>query len=145
MFARSKVVPEDTSNPPAEVKALSTLAATGFVVQRAFGKYHKSSIKLSDSMVALHWISSQRKSLKAWVRGHVIEINRLSDQSTWHYIESSKNPADIGTRKGVTVAEVAEDSDWIKGKSWMKRPKEELPIIHISEIKLGQPDIIEFN
>ena len=145
VFARSKVVPEDTSIPRAEVKALSTLAATGFTVQRAFGKYHKSSIKLSDSMVALHWISSQRKSLKAWVRGHVIEINRLSDQSTWHYIESSKNPADIGTRKGVTVAEVAQGSEWIEGKSWMKRQEEELPIIHISEIKLGQPDTIEAN
>ena len=42
VFARSKVVPEDTSIPRAEVKALSTLASTGFVVQRAFGKYHKS-------------------------------------------------------------------------------------------------------
>ena len=145
VFARSKVVPEDMSIPRAELMAASTLAATGFTVQRAFGEYHKSSIKLSDSMVALHWISSQRKCLKVWVRGHVMEINRLCDLSTWRYIESSNNPADLGTRKGVKVAEVAQGSDWIEGMPWMRRAEEEFPTVHIDDIKLGQPDTIEAN
>ena len=143
VFARSKIVPEGMTIPRAELLAASTLAATSFTVQRALGSYHTASIKVSDSMVALHWIAAQRKMLKVWVRGHVMEINRLSELSTWSYVESSKNPADLGTRKGVKVAEIAEGSVWINGMPWMRRPEEEFPTVSINDIRLCPPDMIE--
>ena len=37
---------------------------TSEVVSRSFGALHKSSIKLSDSQVILHWIHNEEKPLK---------------------------------------------------------------------------------
>ena len=59
VFSRSKVVPEGTSIPEAELMAATMNAGTGHTVKRAFGKYHKKTVKLTGSMVALHWISSR--------------------------------------------------------------------------------------
>ena len=41
VFARSRVVPEGTSIPRAELMAAAMNAATAFVVKKAFGPYHK--------------------------------------------------------------------------------------------------------
>ena len=127
VFARSKVVPEGTSVPRAELMAAAINAATGFTVMKAFGSYHKDHIKLSDSMAALHWIACTTKKLKTFIRSLVIEINRLSDVSRWCYVESGKMPADIGTRKGATVADINQDSDWINGLAWMRGREEDFP------------------
>ena len=57
VFARSKVLPEGITIPRAELMATSMNA--GCTVKKVFGKYHKRASKLSDSMVALHWIGSK--------------------------------------------------------------------------------------
>ena len=115
VFSRSKVVPEGTSTPRAELMAATMNAATGHTVKRAFGKYHKKAVKLTDSMVALHWISSRRTVLKMWVRNRVIEINRLVGVSCWRYVDSKNMIADLGIRKGAKINDVVEGSDWING------------------------------
>ena len=58
VFARTKIVPEGTTTPRAELMAAAMNAATGFTVQKAFGKFHKRHLKLTDSTVAFHWIAS---------------------------------------------------------------------------------------
>ena len=52
-------------------------------------------------------------------------------------------PADIGTRKGATVADINQDSDWINGLPWMRGPEEDFPTQTIEEIKLNQQDLVE--
>ena len=61
VFARSKIIPEGISIPRAEMMAASMNAATEFTVQKAFGKYHKKCLKLTDSMVTLHWIVREQR------------------------------------------------------------------------------------
>ena len=143
VFARSKVVPEGTSVPRAELMAAAINAATGFTVRKAFGSYHKRYIKLSDSMVALHWINCTTRRLKTFIRTLVIEVNRLCDISCWRYVVSSKMPADIGTRKGAKITDIDQDSDWINGMPWMRGSEEEFPIQTIEETKLTQEDMAE--
>ena len=115
-------------------------ASTGFVVQKSFGKYHKRHIKFTDSMIALHWIASQKAALKTFIRGLVIEINRFTELLDWRHVDGCNMPADLGTRKGVKVAEVAEDSVWINGLPWMSKPEEEFPVLTIEQIKLSQQE-----
>ena len=90
-------------------------ATTGFVIRKSFGGYLKDYNKFTDSQVALFWINSREKPLKPWVRSRVIEINHLSETSKWHYIRSKNNIADIGTRKGVQVKDIEQNSPWING------------------------------
>ena len=143
VFARSKVVPKGTSVPRAELMAAAINAATGFVVKKAYGPYHKDSIQVSDSMVTLHWIASTTRRLKTFIRSLVIEINRLTDLKKWRYVESSNMPADIGTRKGATLKDVDQDSPWINGLPWMADDEENFPTQTIEEIKLNQQELAE--
>ena len=75
VFARSKVVPEGTTTPCAELMASAMNAATGFTVQKVLGYYHKRHLKLT---VALHWVASDRIVRNTLVRGLIIEIQRLT-------------------------------------------------------------------
>ena len=143
VFARSKVVPEGTSVPRAELIAAAMNAATGFTVEKALGNYHLNSFKISDSMVALHWIACSVRRLKQFVRTLVIEINRLCDVSKWRYVESSKMPADLGTRKGASIADVNQDSEWINGKPWMRDAEDDFPTRTVEDIKLDHQDLVK--
>ena len=141
IFARSKVVAEGVSTPRAELVAAMLNATTGHVVGKALGNRHKGTLKLIDSQVTLHWICSKRTVLKTWVRNRVIEINRLCDSSLWRYVDGANMVADIGTRKGVKVSEVKEDSTWIKGFSWMSKAKEDFPVFTVEQIKLDKVEL----
>ena len=145
VFSRTKIVPEGTTTPRAELMAAALNAATGLTVQKAFGKFHKRHLKLTDSMVAFHWISSPRAVLKTLVRGLVIEIRRLTDLEDWRHIDGSNMPADLGTRKGVKVEDVSEDSPWCKGLPWMVKAEDEFPTSTIEDVRLSQQEIADAN
>ena len=134
------MLPEGTATPRGAMNA-----AKGYVVKKAFGQYHKKSIKLSDSTVALHWISSQFTLLKTLVRTRVVEINRLGDTSSWSYVDSKNMLADIGTRKGTKIGDVVKSSNWICGLPWMSRPEEEFPTLTLEQIIYNQQEVNEAN
>ena len=68
IFSRSKLTPDSMSQPRAELFAAVLNAHTG---ER---KYLQSSTKLTDSQIALRWISNSDKPLKQWVQNRVIKI-----------------------------------------------------------------------
>ena len=74
--------------------------------------------------------------MKQWVRNRVIEINRLTKQENWYYVNSENMTADIGTRKGATLKDVSENSLWQNGHDWAKLKKRDFPIKSVHEIKL---------
>ena len=143
VFARTKILPVGTTVPRAELTAATMNAATGYVLGKAFGKYHHRRIKLTDSTVALYWISNEETVLKSWARERVIEINRICDKSLWFHVESGDNPADIGTRKGAKVEDVREDSPWINGLWWMSGPEAEFPIKSFKDVQFTQQTLID--
>jgi len=86
VFARTRTVPKNLSLPRAELLAALINTHTGEVVCRSFGTLHKSSLKFTDSQIALYWISNDEKPLKLWVRNRVVEINRFRTKKDWFYI-----------------------------------------------------------
>ena len=93
----------------------------------------------------LHWLNCTKSVLKMWVRNRVVEICRLVDRSQWHHVNSENMIADIGTRKGVKAADVANDSPWIQGYPWMKDDEANLPLKTIEEIVLSSKENSEGN
>ena len=136
VFSRSKLVPEGMSLPRAELLAANLNAITGHVVKLSLGDLHKECIKLTDSQVVLHWISNTRNPLKQWVRNKVVEINRLDDRSSWKYVQSKDMVADLGTRKGASIADISSSSTWRNGLDWMKEDKSRFPVKNVDEIRL---------
>ena len=128
IFARSKII-HDLTIPRAELAASLLNATTGFVVQRSLKGLHKGCVKITDSQVALHWINCVRGVLKIWVRNRVIEILRLTAQTSWLYVKSKDNISDLGSRKGAKIADIGPDSHWINGYPWMGNAPEDFPFI----------------
>jgi len=69
----------------------------------------------SDSQVVLGWIRNKTKTYKPFIMNRLLEIRRLSDTESWHYVPSESNPADLATRK-VSVR------CWFKNNLWWKGP-----------------------
>ena len=49
--------------------------------------------------------------------------------------------ADIGTRKGVEISDVLENSRWANGEDWAKHDREQFPIKSVSQLKLSHDDL----
>ena len=144
VFARSKLIPDGTTQPRGELLAALLNTHTGEVVKRAFGHFHKKSIKLSDSQIVLFWINNEHKALKPWVRTRVIEILRFTLRSSWYYIESKKLIADLGTRRGVNLSDVDANSAWINGYPWMREDESTFPIKSVKDLILSNADSESF-
>ena len=140
VFARSKLVPDGTTQPRAECLAALLNTHTGEVVKRAFGDLYKGSWKLCDSQIVLFWINNQQKALKPWVRTRVIEILQFTLRSQWYYIESKKLIADLGTRRGVKIEDVNIDSPWINGYEWMRQDSSTFPIVSVNDLTLSSSE-----
>jgi len=145
VFARTRTVPKNLSLPRAELLAALINTHTGEVVCRSFGTLHKSSLKFTDSQIALYWISNDEKPLKLWVRNRVVEINRFRTKKDWFYIKTNNMIADIGTRSGATIADVSKKSKWMTGIDWMKLPESEFPMKSSDDLKVSASDIKEID
>ena len=108
VFSRTKMIHE----LEAELEAASMNAST--VCGKSFGDLHKSW-KLIESQVVLQWLNCTKSPLKMWIRNRVVEITRLVDPSSWHYVNSENMAADLGTRKGEKIEDVGPNSPWING------------------------------
>ena len=123
--------------PRAELLAAVLNSRTGHIVKRLLGNYFSKCIKLTDSQIVLNWIHNTRLVLKQWVRNRVIEINRLDNPNNWMYTNSSNMVADIGTRKGVRIQDISENSVWVVGNPWTRLEEEEFPVKSIKDLRLS--------
>eukprot|EP00794_Sanderia_malayensis_P002417 gene2417-biopygen1303 len=80
-----------------------------------------------------------------WVRNRVMEINRFKTKESWFYIQTNNMIADLGTRRGATIADVDKESQWIYGMDWMKLPESEFPMKSSEDLKVSESDIKEID
>ena len=52
---------------------------------------------------------------------------------------------DLGTRKGVKIADVSENSSWINGQEWAKTDRRDFPTKSYDEVRLSKDDIKKHN
>ena len=142
VLARSKLVPDGMSLPRAGLFAAVLNTHSGEIVRKAFYNVHKGHLKISDSQIALHWIKSEDRPLKQWVRNRVIEIRRFTKVEDWRYVESTNMIADLGRRKGCTLNDVMPDSHWINGHCWMTNDSESFPVKRIEEMNFTEEDML---
>jgi hypothetical protein len=142
ILGRSKIIQSDIKTQPrAEMFAALLNTHTGEIVKKALKKFHTGHIKFSDSQIALHWINSEGRPLNSWVRNRSIEIRRLTRLVDWLHTDSKNMVADIGTRRGVTLAEVAPDSLYHNGWPWMNGDVSHFPARRIEELHLSSEEL----
>ncbi|XP_066917099.1 uncharacterized protein [Clytia hemisphaerica] len=138
IFARSRILPEDMTQPRRELVAALLNAHTSEVVCQAFSTQHNASHKFTDSQIVLHWLCNEDRPLKKWLRSRVVEIKRFSSSSNWSYIKSTDMIADIATRRCDSNEVIAPNSTWINGFPWMTG--DDFPNLTAKEISLSQKE-----
>ena len=79
---------------------------------------HTSSAQYwTDSMDVLYWLQS-KKPLKVFVKNRVSSILEDSKPEQWKYVETSLNPADLGTR-GIPLRGLVVSEQWWTGPSFL--------------------------
>ena len=141
IFSRSRIIPNGMTIPRAELFAAFLNATIGHVVYTALKKYAKARCHLKDSQVTLFWINNTKSQMKQWVRNRVIEINRLTSRENWFYIETVNMTADLGTRKGVNIEDISENSSRHNHQNCTKSDKKCFSIKSINEIKLTNDEV----
>jgi len=80
----------------------------------------------TDNTSVLGMIRSDSASMVEFVGTRVSEIKSKSDpEKEWFWVETSRNLADMGTRKAVKPADLGEESEYQNGMEWMCRPERE--------------------
>ena len=136
--ARSKLT-KNATIPKSEMRAAVLGASLGHIVKCNLGDKCSEIVYVTDSSIALHWINSDSRPLETFVRNAVVEVRRLSDPGEWYHVPSQENIADLATRK-TSVGEIGPQSDWQRGKPWMREPRERWPVQTISEVVIAAED-----
>lgn len=81
----------------------------------------------TDSMIVLHWLAKDSRSLKPFVANRVSSILKLSELRQWQHIPGEDNPADLVSR-GSTVAMLQASKIWWNGPSRLCQPTNQWPV-----------------
>ena len=92
----------------------------------------------SDSQVVLGYIKNETSRFHVFVANRISQIRHLTDPSSWSYVRSASNPADLLTRSCCSSVSKLDDK-WFCGPSWLHDYKSEWPV-HDVTVTLARDD-----
>ena len=138
LVSKSRIAPKNTSIPLLELTAALTLAkllnhATKALDPNMFGETHA----WVDSTTALYWLEHKGK----WSQYVGNKVAKIQDLGTfvWHYVPTTENPSDLGTR-GVAPARI--DQFWLKGPKWLTSVEEWPEKVEVRETAEAQTEAL---
>lgn len=136
--AKARVAPskQALTIPRLELSGALLAAQLSNAVSKALRRQISSKFFWTDSSVVLGWLAAEPSRLKLWVANRVGCIHELSDSSTWRYVPTAQNPADLASR-GVDPHQIKDSSLWWLGPPFLYKSQEYWPTLnshHIDEL-----------
>ena len=137
LMAKCRVAPIlGMTIPRGELQALTMLTRVLLVVAEACPQRFASISTYTDSMCSLGALDKVSSALKPFFGHRVSEIKQLREQlrdltddlPPVHHVAGELNPADLGTRGNVAVADLGEGSRWQSGPEFLRDPYPQWPV-----------------
>lgn len=129
IYSRSRVAPvKQLTIPRLELLGAVMAVELWAYVSDACRLEHIPVHYWTDSMIVLHWLSKESRSLKPFVANRVSAILKSSLLSQWNHIPGEQNPADMVSR-GSTVNNLRTSRIWWHGPHWLLQSKQDWPNI----------------
>ena len=139
VYGQAKVAPtRPTSIPRLELCAAVMATKAAAMVLREIDMGISEVVYYTDSQVVLGYITNESRRFYVYVANRVQIIRSLSRPEQWRYIESEKNPADVGTR-GVRPTEL-QQSSWLSGPDFL-RTTDTIPLFQKIPIDNSDPEL----
>lgn len=143
VMARSRVAPRRLqSMPRLELCGALTGAQLSKLLSDELTLDIKRTVMWTDSTTVLAWLRSESCRFKVFVGTRVAEIQDLTQQHTWRYVDSAQNPADDITR-GKRLQDLAQPNRWSQGPPFLLLPCDQWPADPPSALG-DSPDPSEF-
>ena len=120
ILSRTLLGEKNTTIPKGELQSLTNASNMCWVLRKLLTDWVEDYIICSDSVIALCWVTSEKKSLSMFHRNRVIQIRRGTELSHLYHVKTDENLADLGTRpEKVKLSDVGQGSEWECGREWM--------------------------
>ena len=85
-------------------------------------------IQVIDSMCSLATLQNETSMLREYMANRANEILSVTNVENIYHVRSKLNISDLATRTDAVVEDISPSSDWQKGPSWMRLPREHWPL-----------------
>ncbi|XP_065654791.1 uncharacterized protein LOC136081405 [Hydra vulgaris] len=118
--SKSRVAPINKSTiPRLELRAMALLSSLMSTVRKELKNLNIDDIFCwTDSTICLHWLNNTNQTYETFVQNRLIQIRDLFPIQFWHYVETSRNPADIISR-GCSFKYIIDHDIWFNGPDYL--------------------------
>ena len=118
-FGQSKVTPAQTTSIPRLELCAAVLAsqAVQIEIEKEIDMEIDEITFYTDSTVVLGYIQNESRRFYVYVANRLQTIRKMSNPRQWKYIDTSKNPADLSTRR---LNAESLGSTWLTGPSFLR-------------------------
>ncbi|XP_028042548.1 uncharacterized protein LOC114252241 [Bombyx mandarina] len=141
LCSKSKVAPlKPVTIPRLELCAALLAAKLCKSVLDSIRYVPSRSIFWCDSSVVLGWLNSNPAKLKTFVANRVVETLETSKSSSWRYVPTDMNPADLISR-GVNANKLQNMSLWWSGPAYLGHDETHWPVLNPTKLHEELPEI----
>jgi len=141
VMAKTKIAPKNRELSIVKLELISIVLACrlGTYIKEQLRWHEIKTQFLSDSKIALAYVSKEHTYWKEWVSRRVRECRSYAGEATFMHVGGHENPADLASR-GVDFVTLRDSEMWRGGPDFLMKPVDLWPVCHEADLSLAMDE-----